>query len=72
MDLYQVRQTPDGAEILVIPTGTARLDEKRLLDEIAGGLQRAGVLSPVLSLTCVDEIPRVGVGQKHRTIVPSR
>jgi len=68
--LYQVRQTAGGAEVLVVPTGAARLDRERLLGEIARGLRAAGVPSPTLSLTCVEEIPRVGAGQKHRSFVP--
>ncbi len=69
VDSYQVRQTSSGAEILITPTGAPRNDS-RLLGEIEAALRTAGMESPELSLICVDNIGRVGDGQKHRRFVP--
>ena len=69
VDLYQVRQVEGGAEILVVCRDGMTVNGERLLAEITKGLQLAGAPA-ALSLTCVDEIPRVGDGQKHKTIVP--
>lgn len=69
VDIYQVCQTTGGADIKIVPSGIADLDEERLTGEIKKGLCEAGAPSN-LTITCVDDIPRVGDGQKHRTMIP--
>ncbi len=70
VELYQVRQTDSGADILVTETAGASYDEEQLLTEIGAALRTAGLDSPELSITRVDSIERVGEGRKHRVFVP--
>ena len=69
VDLYQVEQRSDGAHIRVILSGQTSLNEERLLGEIRQGLEASGAPTQ-LSIECVDQIERVGDGQKHRVLVP--
>jgi phenylacetate-CoA ligase len=65
---YQVRQTLDGADILICTAGGAA-DTTRLRSRIAANLAEAGLESPQITIMRVDHIDRLE-GGKVRTYVP--
>jgi phenylacetate-coenzyme A ligase PaaK-like adenylate-forming protein len=65
---YQVRQTTDGARIVVRCGG--RVDLERLSAEIATELATLGVPRPVIEVTAVERLQRDGGPAKLRRFVP--
>lgn len=63
---YQVCQKPDGAEILVVPSGS--FDSRRLGSEIEAALKRLGVHRPTASFRTVDRIERQVIGKLKRFV----
>jgi hypothetical protein len=65
---YQVRQTLDGADLLICTAGGAA-DTTRLRSRIVANLAEAGLESPQITIMRVDHIDRLE-GGKVRTYVP--
>jgi phenylacetate-coenzyme A ligase PaaK-like adenylate-forming protein len=63
---YQVRQTPAGAEIIVC--AEARFDVERLNHKLGKALARSGLPEPAVTITVVDDIPRLATGKLKRFI----
>ena len=63
---YQVRQTPTGAAILA--RTTQPIEAEHLAEAIEAGLARAGLVDPAVTVTTVDQLPRVGVGKLKRFV----
>lgn len=61
---YQVRQTPEGAEVLVRGT----VEAAGLAREIGDELTRLGLDAPKVDVTCVDRIERQPTGKLKRFI----
>ncbi|HJQ70311.1 MAG TPA: hypothetical protein VKA70_15140 [Blastocatellia bacterium] len=65
---YQVRQTNDGAHIIL--TSSAPIDCRRLSGTIEAGLRRLGISEPGVTVERVDEIERTGDAAKLKRFVP--
>lgn len=62
---YQVRQSPEGAHILVVGE---RVDERGVAAAVEASLAGAGVTSPRVTVECVDFIPRTSGGTVLRFV----
>jgi phenylacetate-coenzyme A ligase PaaK-like adenylate-forming protein len=69
---FQVRQTPGGVDIDVVPAGTAGCDMARLADQVADRLRRAGLVDPAVSVTVVAGTRRDPRTGKAPLFVPLR
>src|SRR5579872_5651448 len=63
---YQVRQTHDGAEVLMCTTSP--LDLALLTKALQAEMTRAGYPQPIVTGRIVDQIPRVGIGKLKRFV----
>lgn len=66
---YQVHQTANGADVLVLPAGEA-LDLRSLRRDLEQGLAAVGVVQPRVTVRAVARIPRLSTG-KIRRFVPN-
>jgi phenylacetate-coenzyme A ligase PaaK-like adenylate-forming protein len=60
---YQVRQTPAGAEILVVEAGA--LDPDALARDLRGALATAGLPGAVVTVQVVEALPRTALGKRR-------
>jgi phenylacetate-coenzyme A ligase PaaK-like adenylate-forming protein len=60
---YQVRQTPAGAEVLVVQTGPVEPDA--LASELRGALATAGLPGAVVTVRAVEALPRTALGKRR-------
>lgn len=60
---YQVRQTPAGAEILVVEAGALDLDA--LARDLRGALATAGLPGGVVTVQVVEALPRTALGKRR-------
>lgn len=65
---YQVRQTPRGADLVVV--AAAALDPEWVARRIARSLAEAGLPDPQVTVRCVETIPRDGRTGKARRFIP--
>ena len=63
---YQVRQTVDGADVLLRAAGA--LDTPRLVRALEAVLRRSGCAAPRVTVRTVDELSRVGIGKLKRFV----
>lgn len=63
---YEVRQTGDGADVSLV--GADAIDTAAVAGEIRSTLVRAGLATPVVSVTVVDELGRTAVGKRRRFV----
>jgi phenylacetate-coenzyme A ligase PaaK-like adenylate-forming protein len=63
---YQVRQTYDGAEVLLC--ANRPLDVALLTKALQTEMTRAGYPEPIVTARIVDELPRVGIGKLKRFV----
>jgi phenylacetate-coenzyme A ligase PaaK-like adenylate-forming protein len=61
---YQVQQTPAGAELIVCADGA--LDTTAVSHKLEQALDRAGCTNAAVSVTRVEEIPRLATGKIKR------
>jgi phenylacetate-CoA ligase len=63
---YQVRQKPDGAEILIVSKGDVAVDKVR--SDIKGGLEQIGLKNAAVSVKIVDGLERTRLGKAKRYV----
>jgi phenylacetate-CoA ligase len=63
---YQVRQTPDGAELLLCVAGAVDVDS--LVQRAEMALAALGARSPRVSARIVEEVPRLATGKLKRFV----
>jgi phenylacetate-coenzyme A ligase PaaK-like adenylate-forming protein len=65
---YQVRQTPRGADVLVVPM--KELDTSRLEQELIAALNKSGLPAPEVQIRKMQSIERHAWSQKLKRFVP--
>ncbi len=64
---YQVRQSPRGAEVILVCAG-GPVDPGDLSGKLQDALARAGLADPEIAVTTVDDIPRLATGKLKRFV----
>ena len=58
VDEYQVFQTPNGANILIVPVRSISIDAKKMQHHLAAELESAGLRDPEVNVKLVDQLER--------------